>query len=262
MLFKRELKRNFRAFAVTTLISSFLVIYIISMAPTFGTDIQQILDMKMPKELQNAIGMKGLDYSSASSFYAIAFSYVYLFLGIYVAGAFAAVVSKEFSDKTAEYLFSLPAKRSRIIITKLMVTGLYALGSVLIIYIASLVSFAAFIEQDYSRTAIALIALAWLMGSLFFGALAFFISSLTAQSKSASLVSIGVVVAMYLLQVIISMNGDISFLKYISPFDWFKGSDIIRYVSLDLKYSLVCLAMSALLIWGGIRRFVKMDVLV
>ncbi len=262
MLFKRELKCNFRAFAVTTLISAFLVVYIISMAPTFGTDIQQILDMKMPKELQNAIGMKGLDYSNASSFYAIAFSYVYLFLAIYVAGAFAAVVSKEFSDKTAEYLFSLPAKRSRIIITKLLVVSLYVLTSVLIIFVGSLIAFTAFIDQDYSQTAIALISLAWLMGALFFGALAFFISSLTAQSKSASLVSIGVVVGMYLLQVIISMNGDISFLKYISPFDWFKGSDILKYVSLDLKYCMVCIALSALFIWVGIRRFMKMDVLV
>lgn len=262
MLFKRELKRNFKAFAVTTAICTFLVVYIVSMSTTFSTDIQKIIDMKMPKELQNAIGIKGLDYSNAMSFFAMAFSYVYLFLAIYVAGAFAAVVSKEFSDKTAEYLFSLPQKRSRIIATKLSVTGLYALGAVLVIFVGSLIAFAAFIDQTYSHASIALVSVAWLLGALFFGALAFFISSITARSKSASLVSIGVVVAMYLLQVIISMNGDISFLKYISPFDWFKGSDIIKYGSLDLKYCLVCVVLTAVLIWGGIRRFVKMDVLV
>ena len=137
MLFKRELKRNLKSFLIISLACAAMAMYVIAIAPSFGNDIQKILDLKLPQGMQKAFGMKDLDFQSATSFFAIMFSYIYLFFAIYLASAFANIVSKEYSDKTAEYLFSLPAKRLHFILVKLSVIFLYAIISVLLIFLIS-----------------------------------------------------------------------------------------------------------------------------
>lgn len=262
MLFKRELKRNLKSFLVITLICSALAMYVIAIAPSFGNDIQKILDLKLPQGMQKAFGMKDLDFKSATSFYAIMFSYIYLFYGIYLAAAFANIVSKEFSEKTAEYLFSLPAKRTHFMLVKLSVVLLYAVATVILIYLISWLSFGIFIKGNYDMIAVVLMALAWLVGGITFGAVAFLISSFITRSRAASAISVGFVLCMYLFQVAISINEKINFLKYISPFDWFKGSEIANSGQLSVGYCIGAICFSAICFYIGIRRFKKMDVLI
>jgi ABC-2 type transport system permease protein len=262
MLFKRELKRNLRSFIVSSLICSALVMYVIALAPSFGKDIQQILDLKFPKQLQMAFGMTGLDYSNPLGFFGIVFSYVYLFFSIYIAGVFAAIVSKEFSEKTAEYLFSLPAKRVNIISTKLSVAFFYAVLSIIIIFIVSLISFSVFIKENYDVVPVILMSLSWLIGGITFGALAFLLSSFYTKARTVSSLSVGLVLVMYLFQVVISINKDLDNLKYISPFDWFKGSEIANTGEISVTYCIIAAFITAVCISFGTYRFKKMDVLV
>lgn len=262
MLFKRELKRNFKSFLIITLVCALMVFYIISMAPAFGTDIQKILDLKMPGGMQKAFGMKDLNFSKPNSFFAMSFSYIYLFFSLYVSGVFAIIVSKEFSEKTAEYLFSLPAKRINIIFTKLALAGLYALLSVIFIFLAAWLSFTINIGEGFDLIPVILMALAWLIGGLTFGAIAFMLSSFFTRSRTISALTLGFVMAMYMLQVIISFNSALSFLKYISPFDWFKGSEIANTGEISPIYCFIALGIMAVCFYIGIRRFKKMDVLI
>jgi ABC-2 type transport system permease protein len=262
MLFKRELKRNLKSFIVAVTICSVLVMYIISMAPSFGSDIQQILNMKLPKQMQTAMGLIGLNYNDPISFYCVVFSYVYLFFSIYVAGTFATIVSKEYSDKTAEFLFSLPAKRLQIIWTKLNVAFLYTALSVVIIFLVSLLSFVLFIKDSYDLTPVLMMSLAWLIGGLTFGSMAFLVSSFLIKSRAAATTSVGIILIMYMLQVVISLNEKLDFLKYISPFDWFKGPEIASSGGLSVTYCLIALFFILTFFITGIRRFNKMDVLI
>jgi len=71
----------------------------------------------------------------------------------------------------------------------------------------------------------------------------------------------GVVMGLYLLQVIIPMNKDLDFLKYISPFDWYKGSEIINTKEISVEYSLIAVGISAVCLFLGVRRYKRMDVL-
>lgn len=262
MLFKRELRKNLLSFIISCLVCSAMAMYITAIAPSFGKDIQQIMDLKIPKTMQTAIGMSGLDFSNAASFYAIGFSYIYLFIGIYLSGIFAVIVSKEFSEKTAEYLFSLPVRRLKIIYTKLSVVSLYALLIVVILFFASWLSFEMNIKEGYDIKPVLLMSVAWLTGGLTFGAIAFLLSSFFIKSRTIISISIGFVLAMYLMQVIISLNKNISFLKYISPFDWFKGSEIVNTGELSVEYVLIAIAVIVVSLFFGIRRFRKMDVLI
>jgi len=262
MLFRRELKRNFKAFLVSAFICALMAAYMISMSSSFGKDIQQLIDLKFPKELQVAFGMGGLDYTRPNSFFAMCFSYLYLFISIYLSTVFAVIVSKEFSEKTAEFLFSLPAKRITMIITKLSVGMLYSLLTIAVIFLASWLSFAINIKVNYDLKPVALMALAWLIGGTVFGSIAFLLSSFFTTTRTISAISVGLVLVMYLLQVVISVNRNINFLKYISPFDWFKGSEIDSSGKLPAAYCIIALLVSAVCFATGIRRFKNMDVLI
>lgn len=262
VLFKRELKRNFKSFAAATIICGVMAAYIVSMSTSMGQDIQVILDVKLPKSLQAAFGMGGLDFSNAGNVFALSFSYIYLFISIFYANVFAAIVSKEFSDKTAEYLFSLPVKRLQIILTKLSVAVMYAVLCIVVVFLLSWLSFEMNVFSGYDLGLVSMMSLAWLIGGLFFGSVAFLISSFSAGSRTISFVAIGFVMAMYILQIVVALNPNIGFVKYFSPFDWFKGADIVQTGNLSLTYSLIAICSTLVFTFLGIRRYLKMEVLI
>ena len=262
MLFKREINRNIKGFIVTCFICSFMAAYMVSMSSSFGKDIQQLLNVKFPKEFQLAFGMQGLDYSRANSFFAMCFSYLYLFISIYISTLFATIVSKEFSEKTAEYLFSLPSRRINIIASKLSAASVYSLLLVLLVFVAAWLSFKINIRVNYDIKPVILMTFAWLFGGITFGSIGFMLSSIFIKTRTIASISVGLVLFMYLLQVIISVNQHLDLLKYISPFDWFKGSEIDSTGQLSVKYCLIAVIVSATCFLTGIRRFNKMDVLI
>jgi len=262
MLFRRELIRNLKSFIITMLINGFMIVYCLAIGKKMGVDIQQIIDLKFPEQLQAAFGFSGLNYSQGESILALAFSYIYLFLAIYLAGLFANIVSKEYRDKTAEYLFSLPSPKITIVLTKLYVALIYLLLSTLTCYVIAYFSAKAYYDGNFNMKVIFLMSLAWLMGGLVFGAISFFISSFYSYSKSIGSITVGIVMVMYLFQVVISLNDDLEKLKYISPFDWFKGDEILQNLSLNSTYVIIALGISALCLVIGIHRFNKKEVLV
>lgn len=258
MLFKRELKRNFKSFIICTAICSALSLYVIALTPSLGADMQKLLDMKLPREMQMAFGMSNLNFNTPLSVYSIMFSYLYLTFGIYAAIMFAGIVSKEFTEKTAEYLFSLPSNRITIIASKLVVAVLYLTASININLLITWVGFAKIIKTGYSIEPILFMSAGWWLGSLFFGAMAFLLSSFYIKTKMA----VGLVMGAYLLQVVISLKEQLNLLKYFSPFDWFKGNDIINAAGLPISHSLIALASIIICFVVGSKRFVNMDVLV
>jgi ABC-2 type transport system permease protein len=262
MLFIREIKRNYKSFLISGFVCVLLAMYMIAMSKSFGVDIQKMLDVKLPKEVQAALGLSGLDYSNPVSFFALSFSYIYLFISIYIAGIFAIIVSKEFSDKTAEYIFSLPVKRTRIILTKLSVVFLYAFSIVILVFLATWLSLSINVESGYNLQPLVLLSVAWLIGGLAFGSIAFLVSSFYTKTRIISSLAVGIVLGMYLLQIVISVNKNLDFLKYISPFDWFKGSDIVNSGEISIIYILIALGITTCNLFIGIRRFSKMDVLI
>jgi ABC-2 type transport system permease protein len=235
-----------------------LSLYVIALTPSLGADMQKLLDMKLPRQMQLAFGLSNIDFRTSLGVYAVMFSYIYLTFAIYAAVMFAGIVSKEFTEKTAEYLFSLPAGRNTIIVTKLSVAVLYLTASVSITFLASWAGFKGIIKNGYDIKTVLLICTAWWLGALFFGAMAFMLSSFYTKTKMA----IGLVMGAYLLQVVISLKDQLKLIKYISPFDWFKGNDIINGATLSVSYSFIALAAIIICLVVGCKRFLKKDVLV
>lgn len=258
MLIQREIRQNLKGFIITTVICSLLSLYLIAMIPSMGKDLQQMVDLKFPKQLQLAFGMSGVNFQSPMGAYCIIFGYLYLTFGIYAATLFGRIVSKEYADKTAEYLYSLPATRVQIIATKLGVAVGYLTASVLVTFLLSLIGFVGILKEPVRLAPLYWMTVAEWLGALFLGSLAFLLSAYYFRARMA----VGIVLGAYLLQVVLSLNEDLEPLKVISPFDWFKGNQIVSSEGLPLGYTLLAVGLTGICGYIGFRRFQRADVLV
>lgn len=258
MLIQRELRQNLKGFIINTLICTALSLYLVALIPSMGADLQEMLDMKLPKQLQLAFGMSGVNMQNPMSAYSIMFGYLYLTFGIYAATIFGRIVSKEYAEKTAEFLYSLPATRMQIIVSKLGVAMGYLTVSVLVTFVATLIGFATLIKDPVRLAPLLWMTVAEWLGAMFLGALAFLLSAYYVKSRMA----VGIVLGAYLLQVVLSLNQNLDALKVISPFDWFKGNQIVSSESLPLGYTLLAIALTGVCGFIGFRRFHRADVLV
>ncbi|MFH0895709.1 MAG: ABC transporter permease subunit [Bacteroidota bacterium] len=258
----RELKRNFLAFAITAVVCGMTAIYVISLGPSFGKDIQQILDLKMPKNFQSAFGMAGIDYSNPMGFFGMVFLNIYLLTAIYIAGMFSVIVSKEYRDKTAEFIYSLPGERLNIILSKLTVALAYSVLTVIVTYLFSVIGMRLIIPDAVDLQPILMMSLAWLLGGLALGSLTFLLISFKPESRGSFGLAAGIVMLFYMMQLIISLNENVRWLAYLSPFTWFRGAEIATTGTIGIEFVITALVVCAVCFYFGIKRYRKMDVLI
>ena len=136
-MFKRELKVNFKSFIIWNIIllSIFLLVYLMYPSIVSSNNIDMINELikVFPEEVLIAFNM---DISSMDSAFgwlkSEGFVFVLLIIGCYSGILGSNILLKEESDKTIEYLNSLPIKRSDIVKTK-AITGLIYIFLMIII---------------------------------------------------------------------------------------------------------------------------------
>ena len=129
-MFKREMKINFKSFVIWTLIlmGIFLVVFLVYPSIINDKNIKTMDEMvsMFPKEMLMAFNM---DLSSLDSAFgwlkSEGFVFVLLIIGCYSGILGSNILLKEESDKTIEYLNSLPITRNRIIFDKVLVGLIY-----------------------------------------------------------------------------------------------------------------------------------------
>ena len=146
----------------------------------------------------------------------------------------ADILSKEEKDKTSEFLFVKPIKRSKIITSKLLVSILF----LLILNIVTFVSSVLFCSQyeDISSTLFTLsIGLFFLQ--LIFLSIGMLISVVIKNSKlsKATSISTGILLLLYVTSKFIDMSDKLNFLKYLNPFKYFDTQELV-YNGIDYIY--------------------------
>lgn len=137
-MLKRELKVNLKNFIIWNSILVFFLLVVYLIYPTIATseNLQMLEEMmKMfPKEVLKAFNM---DISSLESAFgwlkSEGFVFVLLIIGLYSGMLGANILVKEESDKTIEYLNSLPMTRTTIVLNKVLCSLIYIASFVLFI---------------------------------------------------------------------------------------------------------------------------------
>ena len=242
-MFKRELKVNFKSFLIwmSILIGLFLVVFL--MYPSIiSNGNMEMMDQMMevfPEEILKAFNM---DIASMDSAYgwlkSEGFVFVLLIVGCYSALLGSNILLKEESDKTIEYLNSLPIKREKIVLNKVLVSLIYI--TLMIIGLAIFNFFALLLSGDFDKKQYILLSLTPFLSCFVIFFVCLFISTFTHKTKKMVGVSLGFVMISYVLQMFSQISDSVEILKYFSVFTL---SDI-RNVILNSLVSPIVIVLS------------------
>lgn len=172
-----------------------------------------------------AFGMDRLNFGTLIGFYAVECGNI-LGLGgaFYAALCAVGILSKEEKDKTAEFLLTHPVGRKRIITEKLIAVLIQITVLNIIIYALSVGSIAA-VGETVPLKEISLLHLAYYLLQLELSGICFGISAFLRKGSAG--LGLGIATVMYFLNLIANIADVAAFLKYITPFGYCEGADIV-----------------------------------
>lgn len=220
-MFKRELKINLKSFIIWTsiLIGLFLVVFLVYPSIVNSENMEMMDEMmKMfPEEMLKAFNMDISTIDSAFGWLKTeGFVFVLLITGIYSGILGSNILLKEESDKTIEYLNSVPVTRKNIVLNKILCGLLYIILMVAIIGIFNFIGLS--LSGEFDRKSYIILSITPIFSSIVIFALCLFLSTFTHKTKKTLGISLGIVFASYFLNIISELSESTEFLKYISVF--------------------------------------------
>ena len=205
-----------------------------------------------------AFGMDQLNFGTLLGFYAVEGGNM---LGI--GGAFFAAIigitalMKEERDRTAEFLLTHPVSRTKVISEKLVSTFAIMVILNVIVLLCAVISIK-IIDEEIFWEELLIFHLAYLLMQFEIAGICFGISAFI--KKSGLGIGIGIAGLMYLLNIIANITEDAEFLKYITPFGFTEGSDIINNKEITLEYLIPGMIIMVICIVIGYVKYSKKDI--
>ena len=231
-LVKHELKQGKISFLIWTASIGFLLAICIFLFPEMKGQMEGVNDMFASMgSFTEAFGMDRLNFGTLIGFYAVECGNI---LGL--GGAFYAslcsvgILSKEEKDKTAEFLLTHPVSRISIITQKLIAVLIQITAMNIIIYALAIGSIVA-VGEEIPLKEISLLNLAYYLLQIELAGICFGISAFIRKGSAG--VGLGIAAMMYFLNIIANISDSAEFLKYITPFGYCEGADIVSNGSLD-----------------------------
>lgn len=229
---KHELRQGKTSFWIWTVSIGFLLGICIFLFPEMKEQMDSINDVFASMgSFTAAFGMDQLNFGTFIGFYTVECGNI-LGLGgaFYTAFCAVGILSKEEKEKTAEFLLAHPVSRKRIITEKLIAVFIQITAMNIIVYTFSIASIAT-VGEAIPWKEINLLHFAYYLLQIELAGICFGISSFL--RKGGVGVGFGIAIIMYFLNLIANIAPVADFLKYITPFGYCEGADIVSSGSLD-----------------------------
>ncbi len=205
-----------------------------------------------------AFGMDRLNFGTLVGYYAIECGNVLGLGGAFFASLCGAgMLSKEEKDGTAEFLLTHPVSRVRVITEKLLAVMVQITVLNLVIYGVSAISMLA-VGEDVPWKELNLLHLAYYLMQIQLGAICFGISAFMKRGSLGA--GIGVAAMMYMLNLLANITESVEFLKYITPFGYCDGADLVTNGKLDAVLVIIGMAIGAAGIAAAFLGYTKKDI--
>ena len=231
-LVKHELRQGRTAFLIWTAAIGFLLSVCIFLVPEMKGQMDSVNDVFASMgSFTAAFGMDRLNFGTLTGFYAVECGNV-LGLGgaFYAALCAVGILSKEEKERTADFLLTHPVSRTRIITEKLIAVLIQITAMNIIIYALSVGSIAA-VGEEIPWKEISLLHIAYYLLQLELAGICFGISAFLHRGSVG--IGLGIAAVMYFLNLIANISETAEFLKYITPFGYCEGADIVSSGNLD-----------------------------
>lgn len=252
-IFTRAIKDKWVGLTIATVLLFLYVFWIATFYPALKPNMQMYDDMLSNPTFKALLGDTVASMGTFSGYMTMeVFSYMGLVLGAYVIFMAASFVAGEIEQKSSELLLSLPLRRETIVLSR-YVALLPAIAILVVAELAAIYLGGIYIGEDASIRWFAYAMLFMGVFLLAVSALALLISALMSDGRRAALVSLGVLLAMFLVENIGSMVTSIDWARKLSLFHYVKLSAIVLNHEVNwtnagilVAVAIVCLALAVL----------------
>ncbi len=223
---KHELRQGRSAFIIWTGVIALLLAVCIFLFPEMKGEMNAVGDVFASMgSFTAAFGMDRLNFGTLIGFYSIECGNVLGLGGAFFASLIGiAALSKEEKNRTAEFLLSHPVSRKMVVTEKLTAIMVQIIAMNGIILALSMLSIK-IIGEQISWEEILLMHLAYFILQIELASICFGISAFLRNGSLG--IGLGLATVMYFLNLISNMTESADFLKYITPFAYCEGADIV-----------------------------------
>lgn len=258
-LVKHELRQGKLSLLIWTGAIGFLLAVCVFLFPEIKGQMGDVSDVFASMgSFTAAFGMDRLNFGSLIGFYAIECGNVLGLGGAFFAALCAVgILSKEEKERTAEFLLTHPVSRIRVITEKLMAVLVQIFAMDIVIFAVSVGSMAA-IGEEIPWKEVSLMHLSFFLLQVELAGICFGISAFLRKGSVG--IGLGVAIMMYFLNLVANMAEVAEFLKYITPFGYTEGADIVTNGCLDGTKVLLGMGYGAIGIAAAYWRYTKKDI--
>lgn len=256
---RHELKQSRISLIIWTVAIGFLLAVCIFMFPEMEGEMNEVSEVfSSMGSFTQAFGMDKVNFGTLLGFYAVECGNILGLGGAFFASLCAiSVLSKEEKERTAEFLLTHPVSRVRVVAEKLNSVILQILILNVIVYVTA-VSSIALIGEAVPWQEITLMHTAYLILQLELAGICFGVSAFLRRGSIGT--GLGIAVMMYFLNIIANLTESAEFLKYITPFGYADGAEIVRNVSLDMNMTAIGLLFAVVGISAGFIKYCRKDI--
>lgn len=256
---RHELKQSRISLIIWTAAIGFLLAVCIFMFPEMKGEMNEVNEVfSSMGSFTQAFGMDKVNFGTLLGFYAVECGNILGLGGAFFASLCAiSVLSKEEKERTAEFLLTHPVSRVSVVAEKLISVILQIVILNVVVYVITASSIV-LIGEEVPWQEITLMHTAYLILQLELAGICFGVSAFLRRGSIGT--GLGIAVIMYFLNIIANLTESAEFLKYITPFGYADGAEIVRNVSLDMNMIAIGLAFAVVGILAGFIKYCRKDI--
>ena len=231
-LVQHELKQSRISLIVWTLSIASLLAVCVFLYPSMKNERDAVSEMcSAMGSFTAAFGMDKVSFGTLTGFYVVECGNI-----VGLGGAFFAalcgisVLAKEEKEHTAEFLMTHPVSRWRVVTDKLIAVIFQLVILNVAVYLTAVVSIA-LIGEDIPWKELNLLHLAYFFLQVETATVCFGISAFLRRSGMG--IGLGIAMLFYFLNLVANITEEADFLKYITPFGYAEGADIVNSLSVN-----------------------------
>lgn len=258
-LLKHEMRQGRVSLAIWAGSIGFLMVVCILLFPEMKEQMEDVSDIFASMgSFTAAFGMDRLSFGTLMGFYAVECGNI-LGLGgaFYAALTGITALAKEEKEHTAEFLLTHPVTRTGIITAKLTGVLLQITVMNVLILALSLISIF-FVGEDIPWKELLLLHLAYFLLQIEIGGLCFGISAFLKRGGLG--IGLGIACLLYFLNLIANITESAEFLKYITPFGYADGADIVTEEALNEPMVAIGMALMVIGIAAAYWKYGRKDI--
>ena len=253
---KHELRRGKTALIIWTAAISIMLALCVMIYPEMSTQMGDISAMFADMgSFSAAFGMDRINFGEFIGFFGVECGNVLGLGGAFFAALIGiSALAKEEKEHTAEFLLTHPVSRGKIVAEKLCAVIVQIVILNLAVIAVTALSILA-IGEDVPVKTLGLLFLAYFLMQLEVAGITFGISAFLRHGSLG--VGLGLAAMFYFLNIVANLTEKAKALKYITPFGYTEGADIIAENAINGSYLAVGLTMAVLgvaLAFGKYRR--------